>query len=267
MHIKEESQLVPYDVSPLPKGPWLVFAPHADDETFGMGGSLLLAAQQDIPIILVIMTDGKLGGPDSDGRLATTRADEARAVASALGNAEVIFLDQPDRLLTVSEALIEGVADIIKQRDAMSLFLPAPTEYHPDHRVTTQLVWAGQQRANFQGGCFAYDISAQGAINMMIDTTTMVDEKRRLMSLYQSQLSQNNYLDVVASLDRARSYTLPPGSTHAEGFFRFPANTGASLMPQIESHLRQYGEGIFPECPLGVTTEGAWLRWFKRFLK
>ncbi len=27
----------------LPLGPWLVFAPHADDETFGMGRSLLKA--------------------------------------------------------------------------------------------------------------------------------------------------------------------------------------------------------------------------------
>ena len=34
----DESALIPFDTSPLPGGPWLIFAPHPDDETFGMGG-------------------------------------------------------------------------------------------------------------------------------------------------------------------------------------------------------------------------------------
>ena len=37
----KEDALIPFNTSPLPSGPWLVFAPHADDETFGMGGTLI----------------------------------------------------------------------------------------------------------------------------------------------------------------------------------------------------------------------------------
>ena len=41
--LNDESVLIPFDTSPLPDGPWLIFAPHPDDEAFGMGGSILKA--------------------------------------------------------------------------------------------------------------------------------------------------------------------------------------------------------------------------------
>ena len=53
----QEDILIPFHASPLPKGPWLVFAPHADDETFGIGGSLLKAKEQEVETHLVILTD------------------------------------------------------------------------------------------------------------------------------------------------------------------------------------------------------------------
>ena len=42
----KEDALIPFNTSPLPSGPWLVFAPHADDETFGMGGTLIKAREK-----------------------------------------------------------------------------------------------------------------------------------------------------------------------------------------------------------------------------
>ncbi len=59
-----ENQLVPYEVTELPekRGPWLVFAPHADDESFGMGGTIAKAVQAGITVHLVVLTDGALGG-------------------------------------------------------------------------------------------------------------------------------------------------------------------------------------------------------------
>jgi len=176
VQINQESQLVPYGVSPLPEGPWIIFAPHADDETFGMGGSLLLAAAQKIPITLIVLTDGQLGGANADGLLAQTRAAEARSVVKTLGNVDIQFWDQPDRQLSATDALIGRVTNLLKRGACSSLFFPAPTEYHPDHRVTTQLVWEGQRRAGFEGRCIAYDISAQGPVNLMIDTTKVVEE-------------------------------------------------------------------------------------------
>ena len=58
--------LIPFQTSELPLGPWLVFAPHADDETFGMGGSLLKAKKYGIETHLVVLTDGAYGGNQED---------------------------------------------------------------------------------------------------------------------------------------------------------------------------------------------------------
>ena len=61
----QEEALIPYQTSPLPEGPWLVFAPHPDDETFGMGGTLTLAAKKAVGVTLVVLTDGSMGGRGS----------------------------------------------------------------------------------------------------------------------------------------------------------------------------------------------------------
>ena len=51
MMLQPEHILVPFSVSELPPGPWLVFAPHSDDETFGMGGSLLKAFVRELKLM------------------------------------------------------------------------------------------------------------------------------------------------------------------------------------------------------------------------
>ena len=58
--ILEEGQLLPYSSNDLPPGPWLVFAPHPDDETFGMGGSLLLASGQGIGFAIPVAKARKI---------------------------------------------------------------------------------------------------------------------------------------------------------------------------------------------------------------
>ena len=72
--ILAENELVPYITSYIPDGPWLTFAPHADDETFGLGGSMLLAKQKNIETNVVFVTDGALGGGGSYAGGGTGRA-------------------------------------------------------------------------------------------------------------------------------------------------------------------------------------------------
>ena len=74
--LNPENVLLPYSISDLPEGPWLVFAPHADDETYGMGGALLRAREAGIDTHVIVLTDGALGG-EQDGLIAIRRNEVA----------------------------------------------------------------------------------------------------------------------------------------------------------------------------------------------
>ena len=67
----------------LPPGPWLVFAPHSDDETFGLGGCLLRAADEGIETHVIVVTDGALGGVEEE--LVSRRREEVERAGKLLG--------------------------------------------------------------------------------------------------------------------------------------------------------------------------------------
>ena len=91
-----EQHLIPFKTSDLPDGPYLIFSPHPDDETFAMGGTLLLAAKQGIKLHIVFITNGDLGG-DPD-----VRQQEAKSVCEKLG-ASYEYLNYKDRTVGITK--------------------------------------------------------------------------------------------------------------------------------------------------------------------
>ena len=232
--------LIPDHTSPLPPGPWLVFAPHADDETLGMGGALLLARRQGIAIDLIVLTDGAQGGAPGGPALAAQREQEALALAAQLGLRRVAFWRQPDGGLTVTTDLIERVAGAVAEHGPATIFFPSPLELHADHRAAAALVWQGCQRSAVRLQLYAYEISVAAACNCLVDITAVATEKRLLMDYYPSQLDQNNYVAVREALDTLRTYTLPAAVSRAEAFFAYPDAAQTTLLAPLAAHLRQY---------------------------
>ncbi len=70
-------------------GPWLILAPHPDDETLGAAGLIAALAARGHPAWVAFLTDGSAshpGAPDwPPRRIARRRADEARLALRALG--------------------------------------------------------------------------------------------------------------------------------------------------------------------------------------
>ena len=241
-----ESDLVPTKASELPDGPWLIFAPHADDETFGLGGSLLMARNRGVESHVVFVTDGALGGNDESNTLTLIRKriDEAKQATSALGVKSIQFLGEPDRGLRVCPRLIELIGKIIEDINPSSIFFPTPMEYHPDHRVTTELVWKSLQGLNgFSCEAYSYEISTLAPINLLIDISEVATEKYDIVKSYASQLTQARYLDLVQAIDIARAYSLSLDSKAAEGFFKF-AEYSLSIHEQLLKSIRPYFEDL-----------------------
>ena len=218
----QEDILIPFHASPLPKGPWMVFAPHADDETFGMGGSLLKAKEQEIETHLVILTDGSMGGEGDD--LVQVRLNEAHQVAESLGVNSLHTWSERDRSLSPSEELINRTSSLILKISPSTVFFPGPLEIHPDHRAASVLVWKALQKVKLRGEPptpISYEIGVQNPVNLLIDVTQQIAEKKKVMEIYVSQNKENNYPELVVALDKGRTFSLPREVEFAEGFFKY----------------------------------------------
>lgn len=233
-----EHVLLPFQASSLPPGPWLVFAPHADDETFGMGGSLLKAHDAGLETHVVVMTDGALGGTAND--LVAIRGQEVQEAARLLGVASLQCWQEPDRGLRVDEHLIQQVIARVLALQPGSVFLPAMLEPHPDHRSTALLVWAALQRLQAESAApqpYAYEITAQSPINRLIDVSAQMSRKQEVMAVYASQNHENDYPVLITALDRARTFTLPETVDYAEGFYCFEPQDLTHSLPQVMQRI------------------------------
>lgn len=242
-----EHELVPYQSAELPPGPWLVFAPHPDDETFGMGGSLLRASGARIATHVIVMTDGARGGAaGADPRsVVAARRREVGEATTRLGVTSLELRDEPDRGLTAGPAQVARARRAILDIRPGTVFFPAPLELHPDHRSAAQIVWRALQTMAEAGDrlprAWAYEISVQSPVNRLLDITAVREGKNEAMQCYASQNELNSYPDVVLALNRSRCYTLPEPATHAEGFFEYSEqDLRQDLRQATERHLVLY---------------------------
>ena len=234
IELNSEHKLIPFQTSELPSGPWLVFAPHADDETYGMAGSLLKANEEGIETHLVVMTDGALGGDTEN--LVDVREREVHQAAEILGIHSVDSWQQPDRGLTVSEELVNRVCEKIREVGAASIFFPGPLEPHPDHRTTALIAWAALQKSGNDAStpnAYSYEIGVQNPVNLFIDITMQRPRKEQAMSVYASQNDENNYEELVLSLDKGRTFTLPAEVSHAEGFYLYSGEELTTSLKEV----------------------------------
>ena len=239
MSLNPEHILLPFAPAALSPGPWLVFAPHPDDETFGMGGSLLKASKQGVETHVIVLTDGALGGERDD--LVQIRQQEAEAAAKLLGLASLACWTEPDRELEQSEGLADRIAASISRLAPASVFFPGPMEIHPDHRAAGFAVWAGLQQVYQQNVirplAIAYEISVQNPINFCIDITEEMTDKEAVMAVYASQNSENNYPELVIALNKTRTLSLAPEVGYAEGFFQFSEKDLSIPLREMTHHM------------------------------
>jgi LmbE family N-acetylglucosaminyl deacetylase len=136
--------------------PFIVVAPHPDDESLACGGLLAEARQQGLPGKVVIVSDGVGSHPHSKAyppdRLRSLREDEARQAAAELGlqPEDTLFLGLPDRFVPSkgeeAERAIDVIADCAREMGARSLFVSWRHDPHCDHQACYRIARAVQRR-------------------------------------------------------------------------------------------------------------------------
>jgi LmbE family N-acetylglucosaminyl deacetylase len=116
----------------------LVIAPHADDETLGMGGTIARMAGEGRDVVVAVMT-----GPGEEPHPIWPASEwesihaEAKEAAKRLGVKELIFgnlpaVCVPDRPV---HEVNSAVAKLIARVDPEELYLPFYHDLHQDHSV------------------------------------------------------------------------------------------------------------------------------------
>ncbi|MBF0201480.1 MAG: PIG-L family deacetylase [Desulfamplus sp.] len=255
-----EQDLIPYHETDLPRGPYIVFAPHPDDESLGMGGTIALAAAKGIGVYVVFMTAGDMGG-DSE-----IRKKEAVRAGEILGIQGLFHLDLGDRKVESSSLPENELGDILKGVMPNTVFLPSFQEIHPDHRATTQKVLDFLEKHSYSCSLWFYEINRQGEINGLIDITSVMEIKEEAIDCYKSQLAQLDYKSQCLCLDYARSITLGGSGAYSEGFWIHAPDAGKDPEILYVEHMgRYFSQDIFRHDKLG-TGPSSW-EIGQRFLK
>lgn len=120
-----------------------VVAAHPDDETLGAGGLIAACAQRDIPVQVIVVTDGAASHPHSPTttpqQIAGIRQRELfLAIAELAPESEIVMLGFPDgRTDQCRGAISERVAGHLER--GSTLVVPWRGDGHRDHRVVAEL--------------------------------------------------------------------------------------------------------------------------------
>ncbi len=216
-----ETQIVPYKSAFPPGERVLVLAPHPDDETFGMGGSLKLLTGAGKKVRVVVLTSGEKAraGTNDNKAYSYKREQEAVEALAVLGVEEYEFLRFPDRGLHAHRDAVERAIDArVAQFAPDAIYSPSLVELHPDHRIVAELALELSLSAKPMR-CIYYEITVPVRPNIFIDISGTFSWKRKAMGCYASQSELIDYAGIVEALNRYRTFTLGKGVAFAEAFW------------------------------------------------
>jgi LmbE family N-acetylglucosaminyl deacetylase len=137
---------------------WLFIGPHDDDVVLGAGLLAQIAIEEDVPVHVLVTTDGQMGYCRSEDResIAQVRARQAGESFAVLGVSEVEWLHFPDCDLTrfAGRRRAERPNDphVIERCTGLQnaftyhfrkiaptrIFVPTGADLHPDHKIVHQ---------------------------------------------------------------------------------------------------------------------------------
>ncbi|WP_299812780.1 PIG-L family deacetylase [uncultured Jannaschia sp.] len=215
----------------LDRGPVVVLAPHADDESLGCGRLLATLWSGGGAAHVICLTDGAASHPASRShpfaRLRAIRRSELLRAVSRLGgiSADVTFLDFPDaashRLHGPGADMARSIGVVLDRLAPATLIAPSPLDPHCDHeagaaaarvaaaaRPGTRLLfypvwsrWKGPRRA----------APRPGGARQLAWTEGAVARKRAAIDCHRSQMG-------LVVRDDPNGFVMP------EGFAEFFAN-------------------------------------------
>lgn len=207
----------------LQQGPFLVLAPHPDDESLGCGGLIAAACAADSLVHVLILTDGAGSHPRSAAvppdRLRLLRAQEARDAVAALGlpSHRLGFLGLPDtRSPMAGEPLAlaaQAVATLIRRERIATVLAPWRHDPHCDHQSAHLIAVLAASQTGARHRAYPVwgwtlpphaPLAGPAPAGVRFDVAAFLGAKRRAIAAHRSQ-----YAGLIT--DDPGGFQLPPG--------------------------------------------------------
>jgi LmbE family N-acetylglucosaminyl deacetylase len=237
----------------------LAVGAHPDDIEIQCAGTLVMYVKQGHKVFMAVATNGNMGNYDTlPDELAGIREAEFREACEVIG-ATPIWMGYPDELLenTIQTRLV--FVDMLRSVNPDLVITHGANDYHPDHRVTYQLVWDALPLASIahiytehpptNRQVTLYLMDNTGGIDFLptefVDITETIAVKKAALAKHASQihifmdLMDVDLLDVVETVGKFRGYQA--GCKYAEGFMK------------VEAWYRGLSRRLLPESGIAST--------------
>lgn len=181
----------------------LIFAPHADDETLGMGGSIARLAATGWDVTVAVMTGhGEGVHPIWPRETWTKIRGEAEKACARLGVAQLLFEELPASCLNLhpSHDTNSKVSALMARIEPEAVFIPFVHDLHRDH---FEIAYAAQvavrpYRAPYVKYLAMYETPTETHLrpgeaamafvpNDFVDISAYLDSKLEAWAMYESQ--------------------------------------------------------------------------------
>jgi bacillithiol biosynthesis deacetylase BshB1 len=178
----------------------LAFGAHPDDVELGASGTLIKAGREGASTGVITLTRGEAGTRGTLER----RAAEFDAASAVMGLAHHEMLALPDGRLAVDDGSIEAVVRQIREHKPKIVLLPYWEDRHPDHGAASEIVRQAAFRAGLRrletgqephrpAELVYYMSSWEFSPSFVIDVSDVIEEKRRAIQAYATQVYNAEY--------------------------------------------------------------------------
>ncbi len=231
----------------------LAIGSHPDDLELQCAGTLARYALRGDHVTMAVVMSGDCGSSTlPKEQIAAIRGEEARASAAVLGAEFLHMHHYSDGFLFSTEQARLDFLNVIRQARPDVILTHSPADYHPDHRMTAQIVCDVRIMItvpNIKTEAPPTDIvpeiyffDTMAGIDFVpqhyVDITSTFDVKKKMLSCHQSQSSwledqyKMTYLDFIDCVGRFRG--LQCGAQYAECFqlsMTWPKRANSILLP------------------------------------
>lgn len=183
----------------------LVLAPHLDDEVLGCGGliSAYCGVGAEVTVLFVTCGSGGHAAECTEAReeARLRRREECERATACLGRLRSLFCDLPERKLALHLPPSDFLICLLRTEHFDAVFVPGPTEMHPDHIAVWRWVTAAFCDTHERVALYAYEVwgSCNPSVLLQMKPSSW-EIKTSAMAAYRSQIVHLDYTRIMNQL-------------------------------------------------------------------